>query len=188
MRKLIFSIQVSLDGFIDHTEMIADEEAHQYAADQLRSADTILFGRATYQLLADYWPTVVTNASRSGSRPLTQGEIEFAHQINSIPKIVFSKTLENVGWNTQLVKAVIPEDILEMKRQPGKDLLIAGAGLATTLSKLGLVDEYEFLVQPIILGKGRLLFRDIKDRIKLKLVETKTFRNGVVLLHYQPEK
>ena len=184
MRKIVFGILVSLDGFIDHTEMIADEEIHQYAANQLDTVDAVLFGRATYQLFVDYWPTAAT-----GSNPtLTAGELEYARKINNIPKIVFSSTLDKVEWNATLMKAVIPDEIMKMKQQPGKDLLLAGTNLASTFMKLGLIDEYEFLVQPIIIGKGTPLFKNVQDRVELKLLKTRVLNNGSVVLSYQPVK
>ena len=183
MRKVILSISISLDGFIDHTAMIADEETHQYAADVLNSVDTVLFGRVTYQLFADYWPSAALDTS------LTKGILEYAHKINSIPKIVFSKTLEKVDWNNaRLVKGDAVEEVARWRQQPGRGMAIAGSVLANTLMQHHLIDEYQLLINPTILGSGRRLFRESIPKTALQLVETKTFRSGIVLVRYLSDR
>jgi dihydrofolate reductase len=186
MRKVILSIQVTLDGFIEGPKgeldwMVMDEELWEYVNDLLSTVDTTLFGRVAYQGFANYWPAAATN-------PLSpKNEIDFAHWIEKTPKIVFSKTLEKLEWkNSRLVKGNIVEEVAKMKQQPGKDLLMfGGAGIASTFMKLDLIDEYRIKVHPIILGKGIPLFKGIKDRMNLKLLKSKTFDSGVVGLYYK---
>ena len=188
MRKVIVSEMVTLDGFFagPNGEIdwhIVDEEFNQYAIDLLNTVDTILFGRATYQLFESYWPDVAVNPSTSKS------DLEIAHKINSMTKIVFSKSLEKVAWkNARLVKEFIPEEIAKMKQQPGKDMVIFGSGsVVSTFTQLGLIDEYRLIVNPVILGKGKRLFK-INDKLNLKLLKTKVFHSGNVLLSYQPDR
>src|SRR3982750_3535022 len=169
MRKLIAAINMTLDGFCDHTAMIADDELHQHYNELLSNADTLLYGRITYQLMESYWPTVVKNPT--GNKPTD----EFAVLIDNISKIVFSRTLKNVDWkNTKLKNEVIKEEILALKQQVGKDILVGSPGLIVALTKLDLIDEYQLGVQPIVLGCGLSLFKNINDRVNLKLLKTKT--------------
>jgi dihydrofolate reductase len=181
MRKLIAAINMTLDGFCDHTAAIADDEIHQHYNELLSNADTIIFGRITYQLMESYWPAVVKNPT--GIRPTD----EFAVLIDTISKIVFSRSLENVDWqNTILKKEIIKEEILELKQQAGANILVGSPSLIIALAQLDLIDEYQLSVQPIILGSGLPLFKNIKDRIDLKLLKTKTFGCGAVTLYYEP--
>jgi dihydrofolate reductase len=182
MRKLIFSINMTLDGFIDHTAVVADDELHDRASDLLRRVDLILYGRIAYQLMAEYWPTAPTDPSLSPS------VMEFANTINPIRKIVYSKTMESVSWNTRIVRAVDPEEIRALKRLPGKDILLGpGAEIAQTFMDLELIDEYRFVMQPIILGMGKRLFTDRDKRKEFSLVGQTTYHSGVVELIYQPK-
>lgn len=181
--KTDFSINVSLDGFADHTVAIADDELHGFYTDQLDSIDTILFGRVTYQLFESYWPHAHEDPES------TKSIVAFANKINTIPKIVFSKTLQNADWkNTRLVKDNMVEEVSKLKQGTGKNLSVGGLSIAQTFMKLSLIDEYWFLVQPIIVGKGRHLFDGVNDRLDLKLADTKTFHSGVVVLHYLSSK
>jgi dihydrofolate reductase len=181
MRKLIAAINVTLDGFCDHTATIADDEIHQHYNELLSNADTLIFGRITYQLMESYWPAVVKNPT--GNKPID----EFAVLIDNISKIVFSRSLENVDWkNTILKKEIIKEEILELKQQAGANILVGSPSLIVALAQLDLIDEYQLSVQPIILGSGLPLFKNIKDRINLKLLKTKTFGCGAVTLYYEP--
>jgi dihydrofolate reductase len=181
MRKIIFSVQVTLDGCIDHTAMIADEETHVYATELLRATDLVLFGRVAYELFAGYWPTAPADAS------FPKSMLDYARTLNPLPKMVFSKTLQNAAWNTSIARAVIPEEIAKMKRQPGEDIALAGgAGLATTFMRLGLIDEYHLLVNPIVLGAGKPLSKGLPNSLKLTRLRTQTFGSGVVALVYQP--
>ena len=186
MRKLIAAINMTLDGFCDHTAMIADDELHQHYNELLSNADTLLYGRITYQLMESYWPTIVKNPT--GNKP----EDEFAVLIDNISKIVFSRTLKNVDWkNTKLKKEVIKEEVLELKqsRNSGsKNILVGSPSLIVALTQLDLIDEYQLGVQPTVLGSGLPLFKNIRDRIDLKLLKTKTFGCGAVMLYYEPTK
>jgi len=182
MRKVIAAINMTLDGFCDHTAMIADEEIHQHYSELLRSAGTILYGRITYQLM-EYWPTVIKNPTGIKSMD------EFAVTIDKIPKIVFSRTLQHVEWRTaKLAKRDLKEEVLELRQQAGKDILVGSPSLIVALTQLDLIDEYQLAVQPTILGSGLPLFKNIKDRVDLKLFKTKTFGCGAVALYYEPTK
>jgi dihydrofolate reductase len=181
MKKVIVSNYVSLDGFIEGSNreidwFVWDEEMAKYAIDLLDSIDTILFGRVTYELMASYWPTA------------TNQDPIITDAMNNLPKIVFSKTLEKAEWkNSRLVREVIPGEILRMKQQPGKNMVIFGsASIVSTFTQLGLIDEYRLIVNPVVLGSGKPLFKDIKERINLKLLKTKTFNCENVILYYQP--
>jgi dihydrofolate reductase len=183
MRKLIAAINMTLDGFCDHTAMISDEEIHQHYNELLSNAGTLIYGRTTYQLMESYWPSVVTNPT--GNKPMD----EFAVLIDNISKIVFSRTLKDVDWkNTKLKKEVIKEEVLELKQQAGKNILVGSPSLIVALTQLDLIDEYQLGVQPIVLGSGLPLFKNIKDRIDLKLLKTKTFGCGAITLYYEPTK
>jgi len=183
MRKVIYSMFVSLDGFIEGPNRnldwhIVNEELHQYVNDQQSEIDTYLYGRRMYEVMA-YWET----ADKNPSSP--EYVIEFAHIWKSIPKIVFSKTLEQVEGNARLVRDNIAEEITKLKAQPGKDMTLGGADLASTFMRLGLIDEYHLYIHPVILGSGTPMFWALDDRINLRLVETRTFGSGVVYLRYQ---
>jgi dihydrofolate reductase len=184
MRKVILFNLITVDGFfagpngeIDWHHV--DEEFNEFAGEQLDSTDGLLFGRVTYQLMASYWPTDAA----------TTDDPIIAGKMNSLPKIVFSRTLDKAEWNnTRLIKENIAEEISKLKQKPGKDLFVFGsADLAATLTQLGLIDEYRIIVNPVVLGSGIPLFKDVQHRIELKLVKTRTFRNGNVLLYYEPE-
>ena len=174
---------MTFDGFCDHTALIADDEIHQHYNELLSNAGTLIYGRITYQLMENYWPTVVKNPT--GNKPTD----EFAVLIDNISKIVFSRTLKNVDWkNAKLVKEGIKEEVLELKQQAGKNILVGSPSLIVTLMQLDLIDEYQLCVQPIILGNGLPLFKNVKDRINLKLLKTKTFGCGAVTFYYEPTK
>jgi len=182
MARVIAAINMTLDGFCDHTAMIADEEIHQHYNELLSNADTIIFGRITYQLM-EYWKSIVENPT--GNKPMD----EFAVTIDNISKIVFSRTLKNVEWKTaRLAKRGIKEEVLELKQQAGKNILVGSPSLIVALTQLRLIDEYQLSVQPTVLGSGLPLFKNIKDRIDLKLLKTKTFGCGAVTLYYEPAK
>jgi len=186
MRKLIAGINMTLDGFCDHTAMIADEEIHQHYNELLSNAGTLIYGRITYQLMESYWPSVVKNPT--GNKPMD----EFAVLIDNISKIVFSRTLKNVDWkNTILKKEVIREEILELKQSRNggsKNILVGSPSLIVALTQLDVIDEYQLSVQPTVLGSGLPLFKNVKDRINLKLLKTKTFVCGAVTFYYEPTK
>jgi dihydrofolate reductase len=183
MRKVILFNMVTLDGFFEGPNgeidwHKVDEEFNQFAIDQLNSVDVLLFGRVTYELMASYWPTPAATADD----PIV------AEKMNTMPKIVFSRTLEKAEWNnTRLVKENVVEEITRLKQQPGQDLIIFGsADLTATFIQYGLIGEYRIMVNPVVLGNGKPLFKGIKDKFNLKLLKTKTFRSGNVLLYYQP--
>jgi dihydrofolate reductase len=177
---------VSLDGFtagprgeIDWSA--PDEELHRFHNERVRETGAELCGRKLYEEMA-YWETADQNPS------LAEYELEFAQIWQSLPKIVFSKTLEKVEGNARLVRDVVPEEILELKEQPGKDLSVGGAGLASTFIKLGLVDEYHLFVSPVVLGGGTPFFPATDDRIDLELLETRTFGSRVVYARYRQHR
>jgi dihydrofolate reductase len=182
MAKLIAAINMTLDGFCDHTAGIADEEIHQHFTELLRSADAIIFGRITYQLM-EYWKSVVENPTGNKSTD------EFAAAIDNISKIVYSRSLENVDWrNTSIKREIVKEEILELKQQEGKNILVGSPSLILALARLDLIDEYQLVLQPIVLGSGLRLFKNISNRIDLKLLKTKTFGCGAIALYYEPTK
>jgi len=185
MRKVVLFNLITLDGFFEGPNREigwhnVDEEYNEFAGDQLNTFDILLFGRVTYELLANYWPTPTA----------IRDDPIIANLMNMIPKIVFSRTLEKADWNnTRLIKDHIGEEISQLKGQPGKDLAIFGSGsLASYFTNLGLIDEYRIIVNPVILGDGHHLFKGVNDRLNLKLLKTRTFRSGNVLLYYEPAK
>ena len=185
MRKVIAAINMTLDGFCDHTAGIPDEEIHQHYTDLLNEGDAILYGRITYQLM-EYWQPLVKNPS--GEKTMD----DFAMAIDKIPKIVFSHTLKNVdpiaiGWESaKLANRAIEEEVLELKQQPGRDILVGSRSLIIQLMKLNLIDEYQLCVHAVVAGSGLPLFENINDRTILKLIKTKTFSGGAVTLYYEP--
>ncbi|MGH7528520.1 MAG: dihydrofolate reductase family protein [Gemmatimonadales bacterium] len=169
---------VSLDGFVEgpNRELdwhAVDEDFTRYVVDMQNWIDTILLGRVTYQGFAEHWPT-----STAPEAPM----------MNGLPKIVFSRTLKKVEWkNSRLVRENIAEEIATLKRQPGRDIALLGsADLASTFIRFGLIDEFRFFIDPVVLGGGTPLFKGIKDRMALKLLKTQTLSSGVVILYYQP--
>lgn len=183
MRKVIAAINMTLDGFCDHTAGIVDDELHEHYNDILRQADALLYGRTTYQLMESYWPAVVQNPTGN------QAEDEFAVLIDNISKVVFSHTLKRVEWkNARLATKGFQEEVLELRQQAGKNILVGSPSLIVTATQLGLIDEYQLCIHPIILGHGLRLFRDIADRIDLRLIKSKTFGTGVIALYYEPVK
>ena len=183
MRKLIAAMNMTLDGFCDHTAMIADDEIHQHYNELLSNVDTLVYGRITYQLMESYWPSVVKDPT--GNKPMD----EFAVLIDNISKIVYSRTLQSVDWkNTELKNEIVKDEILELKQQAGKDILAGSPSLIVAMTQLGLVDEYQLGVQPTVVGSGLPLFKNITDRIDLKLLKTKTFGCGAVFFYYELAK
>lgn len=183
MRKIIFGINITLDGCCDHTKANGDEEVHEYFADLLRDADVLVYGRKTYQLMVPFWPDIAKNHSGQ-----TTAMNEFAEAFNSVKKIiVFSKSLESVeGTNTRIVRANLYDEMLKLKQEQGGNILIGGVDIPSQLIALGLVDEYRFVVHPIIAGEGRRLLEDVslQEKFQLKLVESKVFKSGCVALRY----
>lgn len=183
MRKVIYLMNVSLDGFIEGPNRELDwtgidEELHRFFNDQQSDMDTLLYGRRLYEVMT-YWETADANPS------ISEVEREFARIWKNSSKIVFSKTLEQVQGNARLFRGDIAAEITKLKQQPGKDLEVGGPNLASTFMQLGLIDEYRLVVHPVVLGSGTPFFPALDSPIKLRLVETHTFKSGVVYLRYQ---
>jgi len=184
MRKVIYSPMVSLDGFVEGPTqsldwVIVDDELHSFINDQQNQIDTYLFGRRMYEVMT-YWD----RAEADPSNP--EYVLEFARIWKNMHKIVFSKTLEHVQGNATLSKGNIVDEIAQLKTQPGKDMSVGGAIIAAALIQLGLIDEYQLFIHPVVLGGGTPMFQASDSPIKLQLIETRTFHSGVVLLRYQP--
>lgn len=181
MRSLIYAINITIDGCCDHTKQFVDEETLEYFTNLTREADHQVFGRKTYQLMVPYWPDVLKSQSA------TKSDTEFARAFDSINKIIFSRSLENAeDRNTRIVSTNLRDEILKLKQEEGKNILVGGISIPSQLIELGLVDEYHFVVGPIIAGEGRRLLDGIslRDKLQLKLVESKTFKSGSMALHY----
>jgi dihydrofolate reductase len=179
MRKLIAAINLTLDGFCDHTAVIADDELHQHYTDLLRSGDAILYGRITYQLM-EYWRTLAEKPSGH------KADDEFAAVMDRIPKIVFSRTLKTVDWKSaRLARQDLKDEITALKQQQGNDILVGSPSLIAAATKLSLVDEYQLCYHPVILGQGLPLFKEIREKSILSLAKTKTFRSGAVVLYLE---
>lgn len=179
MRKVVFAINITVDGCCGHESVVADDELHEYYTALLRDSDLEIFGRNTYHLMYPYWHEVAVNQSESKTTN------EFARAFDAIPKIVFSTTLPSVEWNnTTLLRSNLQEEIVKLKKQPGKNIAVGGLNIALQLAQAGLIDEYRFLVQPVVAGKGPRLFEAGKS-LNLELVGSRTFRSGVVELHYK---
>ena len=180
MRKLIAALNMTLDGFCDHTAVNADDELHRHFSDLLRDADTILYGRKTFELM-EYWRPIVAEPTGNAAND------EFAKRMDSIWKIVYSRTLDSVDWKTaELKREIDKDDILELKRRPGKNILAGSPSLIVAMANMGLIDEFQPVIHPVVLGGGLPLFKNITERIDLKLLKTKTFASGAVAHHYQP--
>ncbi len=180
MRNVIYAINITLDGCCDHTKTIADDELLEYYAHFMRDVDLLVFGRKTYQLMVPYWPDIAKSPSE------TKADKEFAETFVSINKIVFSQSLDSAeGKNTRIVRTNLRDEILKLKQEQGKNILIGGVSIPSQLIELGLVDEYHFVVQPIVAGEGRRLLEGISlEKLQLKLVESKIFKSGCVALRY----
>ncbi|MGA7625934.1 MAG: dihydrofolate reductase family protein [Candidatus Acidiferrales bacterium] len=180
MRNVIFAINITIDGCCDHTSTIADEEVLEYYTHLLREADLLVYGRKTHELMVPYWPDVAKDQSA------TKAENEFARTFNSSNKIVFSRSLDSAEGNTRIVRTKLQDEILKLKQEPGKNILAGGVNIPSQLIELGLVDEYRFVVQPILAGEGRRLMEGVSlpEKLQLKLVESKPFKSGCVALRY----
>ncbi|MDX1470815.1 MAG: dihydrofolate reductase family protein [Flavobacteriaceae bacterium] len=182
MRKVIAALNMTLDGFCDHTAGLPDEEIHQHYTELLGQGDAILYGRTTYQLM-EYWRNFLKNPSEEKSMNV------FARAIDRIPKIVFSRTIKNVEWETATIaKGDLKDEVLELKQQPGKDIFVGSRSLIIQLLNLDLIDEFQLCIYPVVGQKGLPLFENIHDKIIFKLLKTKTFKGGAVLLYYRPKK
>lgn len=181
MRNLIFAINITIDGCCDHTKVTGDEEILEHYTQLIRDADLLVYGRKTYQLMVPYWPDIAKD--RSG----TKAENEFAQAFDSAHKIVFSQSLDSAeGKNTRIVRTKLQDEMSKLKREQGKNIVTGGVALPSQLIELGLVDEYRFVVHPIVAGEGKRLLEGVSlpERLQLKLVESKTFRSGCVALRY----
>jgi dihydrofolate reductase len=181
VRNVIFAINITLDGCCDHTKGLADDETHEYFTQLLRAVDLLVFGRKTYELMVPFWPEVAKNQS------MTKAENEFARTFDSLNKIVFSRTLDSAeDKNTRIVRTNLHGEILKLKQEPGKAILVGGVDIPSQLIELGLVDEYRFVVGPIVAGEGRRLLEGVSlpEKLQLKLVESKIFKSGCVALRY----
>ena len=184
MRKLIFAINTTLDGCVDHTKQFVDEEALAYNAQLLGDADLLVFGRKTYQLMVPYWPEVLKNPSEA------KADREFARAFDSISKLVFSRSLDSVeGRNTRIARTSLRDEMLRLKQEQGKNILVGGVDIPSQLMELGLIDEYRFVLGPIVAGAGRRLLEGVSlpERLHLKLVESKVFKSGCVAVHYSKQ-
>lgn len=181
MRKLIFAINTTLDGCVDHTKQTTDDETLEYFTHLMREVDLQVLGRKTYQLMVPYWPEVLKDQSA------TKADTEFARAFDSIHKIVFSRSLASAeDTNTRIVRGNLHDEILKLKQEQGKNILAGGVDIPSQLIQLGLVDEYHFVIGPVVAGEGRRLLEGVSpsERLQLKLVESKIFKSGRVALRY----
>ena len=181
MRKVIYAINVSLDGCFDHTIGVPDEEVAQYFMDLVRDADLFVFGRKTYELMVPYWPDIAKGDSED------KMDKDFAEAFVSRKKVVFSRSLATAeGDNTRIVRTNLRDEVLKLKQESGKSILVGGVDIPSQLIALGLVDEFRFVVMPVLAGKGKRLFEGVSlEKLQLKLVESRIFKSsGSVLLHY----
>ncbi len=184
MRPLRYSINVTLDGCCDHQAgIVPDEESHRFWAEQLARADALLFGRVTYQMMEAAWRRPAT-----GPAPAETAEwvIPFARTIDGAKKYVVSGTLDRVDWNAQLVRGDLAQAVRQLKNEPGDGIFVGGVTLPLALADLGLIDEYEFVVQPVVAGHGPTLLAGLRERLELTLVGRREFRSGAVALRYVP--
>lgn len=175
---------MTIDGFCDHTAAVAaDDELHQHYTQLLSEAGELLYGRTTYQLMESYWPEVVKNPTGNESTD------DFGVIIENLPKVIFSRTLKQPGWkNARIASRDLKDEVAHLKQQPGSDILVGSPSLIVQLSNLKLIDEYQLCIHPVIVGHGLPLFKSISDQILLRLIKTKTFRSGALVLYYQPGK
>jgi dihydrofolate reductase len=186
MRPLRYSINVTLDGCCDHREGIPDEELHRHAAENIERADALLFGRVIYEMMEAAWRPV----AETGAKPewMTDWMVPFARSIHAAKKYVVSSTLDRVDWNAELVRGDLGKAVQQLKRESGKGLFVGGVKLPLALAELGLIDEYEFVVQPRIAGHGPTLFAGLSKPVDLKLVSWVEFGSGAVAMRYEPRR
>jgi dihydrofolate reductase len=182
MRRVVSAINITADGYCSHTDGIADDELLEYFTGVLRSASLLLYGRITYQLMVPYWPEIAK--TQSG----TAASNEFARVFDSLNKVVFSTTLNHAeGNDARIVRANLAQEVFTLKQQPGKDICVGSLSIASQLSELGLIDEYQFVVHPVVAGRGPRLFETVmlQNRLRLDFIGSKTLQSGVVALHYR---
>ncbi len=185
MRPLRYAINVTLDGCVDHRVGIPDEELHRYWAAVMARADALLFGRVTYEMMEEAWRKPAT-----GTWPdwMPEWMVPFAETIDGAKKYVVSGTLDQVDWNAELVQGDLAEAVRQLKQEPGTGVHLGGVTLPLALADLGLIDEYEFVVLPVLAGHGPTLFAGLSERLELRLVGRQEFRSGAVALRYQPSR
>ncbi|ASZ12591.1 dihydrofolate reductase family protein [Chitinophaga pendula] len=190
MRKVVLLMHVSIDNYVADVNggldwMSYDHEMETYAEELVETVGMPLYGRVTYGMMAGYWPTVLENPEKASEHSL-----KHARWVQDIPKVVFSRTMESADWNnTRLIRENIAAEVKKLKEEPGKDLMIFGSpGLVKTFVELDLIDEYRLTIQPIALGAGIPLFKDMKEPVRLKLISTKQFKSGVIAAHYTVNK
>ena len=181
MRKVIAAINMTLDGFCDHTAgFFADEELHNHYSDLLNNSGVLLYGRTTYQLM-QFWQTLLKNPSDEKSMN------DFAISLDNVEKFIFSRTLKNTGWDTaKLANRVLDEEVLELKQKPGKDIFIGSKSLIIQLLNSNLIDEFQICIHPVVEGQGQRLFDKIKERVFFKLLKTKALTSGATIFYYEP--
>lgn len=180
MGRIIASINMTIDGFCDHTAVNPDPEVHQFFTDLLYEGDVILYGRKTYQLMEEFWPLLVKTPSGQKSMD------DFARSIDRIPKLVFSSTLRKLNWDSaSLATGTLEEELRALKAKPDLKAFLGSPSMIVQATNLGLVDEYRLLVHPVIVGKGLPLMKDVKDRVDLKLSDARSFSGGAVCLTYE---
>src|SRR3984957_15076903 len=186
MRPLRYSINITLDGCRDHRAMIADEELHRRVAESLAQADALVFGRVAYEMMEAAWRP----PARTGVRPdwMADWMEPFARTIDAAKKYVVSSTLDRVDWNAELVRGDLGKAVQQLKQEPGKGLLVGGVKLPLALAELGLIDEYEFVVQPRLVGHGPTLFSGLSKQVDLRLVSRLEFGSGAVAMRYEPRR
>jgi dihydrofolate reductase len=185
MRKLIYAINVTIDGCCDHTKMVPDDEVLGYWTQLVRTAGLLIYGRKTYELMVPYWPDVAKDPSAN------KADRDFAQAFDSANKIVFSRSLESAeGRNTRIVRSILREEVVKLKQQPGKDVYVGGVDVSSQLIELGLVDEYHFVVTPILAGEGRRLLEGVslQEHLQLRLVDSHIFKkSGCIALRYSKQ-
>ncbi len=186
MRPLRYSINVTLDGCCDHRAVMPDEDVHRHAAENIEQADALLFGRVTYEMMEAAWRT----PARTGARPdwMDDWMLPFAQTIDAAKKYVVSSTLDRVDWNAELVRGDLGKAVQQLKRESGKGLFTGGVTLPLALAELGLIDEYEFVVHPRLVGHGPTLFAGLSEPLDLKLVSRREFGSGAVAMRYEPRR
>ncbi|MGE0749181.1 MAG: dihydrofolate reductase family protein [Variibacter sp.] len=186
MRPLRYSINVTLDGCVDHRVGIPDEDLHRHAAENIAQADALLFGRVTYEMMETAWRA----PAQTGVKPdwMDDWMLPFARTIDAAKKYVVSRTLDRVDWNAELVRGDLGEAVERLKREPGKGLFVGGVTLPFALAELGLIDEYEFIVHPRVAGHGPTLFAGLSKLLDLKLVDRLELSSGAVAMRYEPRR
>jgi dihydrofolate reductase len=181
MKKLIYAINFTLDGCCDHTKFVPDEEVFDYYIHLVRDSDLFVYGRKTYELMVPYWPDIAKNPSGE-----TKADVDFAQAFDSKNKVVFSKSLNSVDAKSRIVRTNLKDEILKLKQEPGSYILTGGVSLPAQLIELGLVDEFRFMVVPVLVGEGRRLMDGVslQEKLRLKLVDSKIFKSGCALLRY----